>query len=66
MLEREETYYGLWTLRKQEVMGLELMRTDWSLPKGVKKPGTDANRCAVFLGMLNVYLRLVIMNEQCY
>jgi len=60
--EREGT---LWTvdLEKQEVMGLELMRMDWTLPKGGKETSTDANGFAIFLGMLNVYLRLVSMNE---
>ena len=60
--EREGT---LWIadLEKQEVMGLELMRMDWTLPKGGKETSTDANGFAIFLGMLNVYLRLVSMNE---
>ena len=46
-----------------EVMELELMRMDWTLPKGRKETSTDANGFAIFLGMLNVYLRLVSMNE---
>lgn len=50
-------------LEKQEVMGLELMRMDWTLPKGRKETSTDANGFAIFLGMLNVHLRLVSMNE---
>lgn len=37
MLEREGVCYGLWILRKQEVMGLELVRMDWALPKGGKE-----------------------------
>lgn len=37
MLETEGICYGLWILRKQEVMGLELMRMDWALPKGGKE-----------------------------
>lgn len=51
-------------LEKQEVMGIELMGMDWTLPKGGKETSTDANGFAMFLGMLNVYLRLVSMNEQ--
>lgn len=56
----------LWIVypEKQGVMGLELMRMDWPLPKAGRETGRDANRFAVFLGKLNIYLRLVVMNEQ--
>lgn len=39
------------------------MRMDWPLPKRGKEPGTEANWFATSLGMVNVYLKLVVMNE---
>lgn len=63
MLEIEKVCYGLCTLTKQEVMGLELMRMDWPLPKRGKEPGTEANWFAMSLGMVTVYLKLVVVNE---
>lgn len=62
MLALKEIHYGVCTRRKQEVMGLELVRMDWPLLKGGRETGTDAERFAIFLRLLNVCLSLLIMS----
>lgn len=46
-------------LEKQRITGIELMGMVLDFAKRRKETSTDANGFAMFLGMLNVYLRLV-------